>query len=250
MNSSSAQGAFDIVSCNMEHLDLSINQTDNSPHSTNSNAIWSNCAITVHKGVSGAKGGKTGNLGAVPMSNEELKIRGELENEVEGGLEDEIKDGICRLALRLHRLYQHQKTRDAEFRSKMNEEVFTEVNITIRMEGESTIQIHENKKAIGNKAMVMTPAQTQRFKLDEKQSRVCPSLKEFNWVQTLRSNSSFVGSSSKKNEISQYPHKDRNMRHHAQHVMKDGTTFINASGQGRGKFYLKDSKLLQVRWRH
>lgn len=186
------------------------------------------------------------------MSNEELKIRSELEKEVEGGLEDEIKDGICHLALRLHRLYQHQKTRDAEFRSKMNE-VFTEVNITIRMEGESTIQIHENKKAIGNKAMVMTPAQTQRFKLDEKQSRVCPSPKEFNWVQTLRSNSSFVGSSSKKNEISHYaysPHRDRNLRHHAQHVMKDGRTFISYSGQGRGKFYLKDSKLLQVRWRH
>lgn len=187
------------------------------------------------------------------MSNEELKIRGELENEIEGGLEDEIKDGICRLSLRLHRLYQHQKTRDAEFRSQMNEEVFTEVNITIRMEGESTIQIHENKKAIGNKAMTMTPAQTQRFKLAEKQSRVCPSLKEFDWVQTLRSNSSFVGSSSKKNEISQYaysPCKDRSMRHHAQHVMKDGRTFINASGQGRGKFYFKDSNLLQVRWRY
>ncbi|KAL0396517.1 UNVERIFIED_CONTAM: hypothetical protein Scaly_0100100 [Sesamum calycinum] len=50
------------------------------------------------------------------MSVEELKIREELERDVEKGLEEEIKDGIYRLALRLHRLYQHQK--DSALRQK------------------------------------------------------------------------------------------------------------------------------------
>ena len=45
------------------------------------------------------------------MSAEELKIRDELERDVERDLEEEIKDGIYHLALRLHRLYQHQKER-------------------------------------------------------------------------------------------------------------------------------------------
>lgn len=192
-----------------------------------------------------------GNSGAVSMSNEEFKIRGELENEVERDLEDEIKDGICNLALRLHRLYQHQKARDVEFQSKMNEAAFTEVNITIRMEGESTIQILQNKKEIGDKAM-RTP-QTQRLKLEERQSRVRSSPKEFDWARTLRSNSSFVGSCSKKNEISQHAHllrKDSKTRLTAKHVVKDRRTFTDASEHGGGKVYLKDSKLLQVRWRN
>ena len=49
------------------------------------------------------------------MSAEELKIRKELEMDVERDLEAEIKDGIYHLALRLHRLYQHQKKKTPDF---------------------------------------------------------------------------------------------------------------------------------------
>ncbi|KAK3031136.1 hypothetical protein RJ639_035134 [Escallonia herrerae] len=48
---------------------------------------------------------------SIGMSAEELQICGELEMNVERGLEEEIKDGIYHFALRLHRLYQHQKER-------------------------------------------------------------------------------------------------------------------------------------------
>lgn len=47
----------------------------------------------------------------VAMSADELNIFRELEKDVERDLEEEIKDGIYHLALRLHRLYQHQKER-------------------------------------------------------------------------------------------------------------------------------------------
>ncbi|KAI9165594.1 hypothetical protein LWI28_017095 [Acer negundo] len=76
------------------------------------------------------------------MSEEELKIRGELESEIESNLEEEIKDGIYHLALRLHRLYQNHKERNAKQANK----TISEVNISIKMEGGTKIEIKEMKK--------------------------------------------------------------------------------------------------------
>lgn len=81
-----------------------------------------------------------------------MKIRGELEMEIERDLEEEIKDGIYLLALRLHRLYQQQKERNARESLLDNESVgrkkkiLSEVNIIIRMDGGTKIEIKETKK--------------------------------------------------------------------------------------------------------
>ncbi|KAG8373423.1 hypothetical protein BUALT_Bualt11G0022700 [Buddleja alternifolia] len=71
------------------------------------------------------------------MSSEELKIREELEIEVERNLEEEIKKGICHLALKLHKLYKHQNDQSR---------LITEVNINMKMEGGTIIRIREIKK--------------------------------------------------------------------------------------------------------
>ncbi|XP_022854954.1 uncharacterized protein LOC111376233 [Olea europaea var. sylvestris] len=110
------------------------------------------------------------------MSIEELKIRSELENDVERDLEEEIKDGIYHLALRLHRLYQHQKERhtNTETKPKSARKMLSEVNISIKMEGGTTIQIKEIKKQekIPPNPMTSTPANN----------------KKVDWEKTLRSN--------------------------------------------------------------
>ncbi|PSS21486.1 Cysteine proteinase [Actinidia chinensis var. chinensis] len=104
------------------------------------------------------------------MSAEELKIRKELEMDVERDLEAEIKDGIYHLALRLHRLYQHQKKK-----------TLLEVNISIRMEGGTKIEIKEIKKEAREDGYL--PASKSK----STQGMVGLNAKKFDWVQSLRS---------------------------------------------------------------
>lgn len=89
-----------------------------------------------------------GNLGAVvAVSEEELKIRDELEEDVERNLEEEIKDQICHLSLQLNRLYQRRKERLGAKRDQglRQEKSFLEVNISIKMEGGTNIEIKETR---------------------------------------------------------------------------------------------------------
>ncbi|CAN4090022.1 unnamed protein product [Withania somnifera] len=90
------------------------------------------------------------------MNIHEMKIRGELERDVERDLEDEIKEGICQLALRLHRLYKHQEERNTkksiddhgtrDDTRGTNAKALSEVNINMKMEGGTKIEIKEIKK--------------------------------------------------------------------------------------------------------
>ncbi|KAK4430535.1 hypothetical protein Salat_1354200 [Sesamum alatum] len=131
------------------------------------------------------------------MSVEELKIREELERDVEKGLEQEIKDGIYRLALRLHRLYQHQKDRALKQKCDGRNEqgnarrtMISEVNINIKMEGGTTIQIKEIKKEAGRSDRC-TPIPTRKHAT--KQENIdfqSPRGVRFDWAQSLRSTSS------------------------------------------------------------
>ncbi|KAG9450774.1 hypothetical protein H6P81_010739 [Aristolochia fimbriata] len=114
-------------------------------------------------------------LQPVLLSDEERRIRIELESEIEMGLEEELKQGICHLALRLHTLYQHQKER-----SKKN--TFTELNIAIRMEGESNIEVHEIKRGNYDKLRTLSPGPA----LNQ------PSSRSLNWAKTLRSSSTLT----------------------------------------------------------
>lgn len=82
------------------------------------------------------------------MSVEELTIRGDLEMGVERDLEEEIKDAIYHQALKLHQLYQHKKPKhfDQKEQIKNTREYMSELNINIRMEGGTIIQVKEIKK--------------------------------------------------------------------------------------------------------
>nr|XP_029121679.1 uncharacterized protein LOC109506105 [Elaeis guineensis] len=128
------------------------------------------------------------------MSEEERKIRDELENDVERDLEEEIKHGICRLAFRLHRLYQHKNDRNRP-RSSMNNtrpqsdpknEVHMEVNISIKMDGGCKIEICENKPN------TMHTVRSNSCPSKPKEGRTQCSTKQFDWSRTLRSGMSSV----------------------------------------------------------
>ncbi|KAI4328149.1 hypothetical protein L6164_020530 [Bauhinia variegata] len=127
-------------------------------------------------------------------SAEELKIRGEMEKEIERDLEEEIKEGIYQHALRLHRLYQHQKERNAKEASESGDEqdnrsrALSEVIISIRMEGGTKIEIKEEKKEANGRVH-------PRNSRIEKVKNV--PAKKFDWAKTLRSDSGPVAQSSR-----------------------------------------------------
>lgn len=102
-----------------------------------------------------------GYKGNTQMSEEEERIRGELEMDIEKDLEGEIKEEIYRLALRLHRLYQHQRDKQTSSKTQQvgqeqlkqhqrnkgnNNKALYEVNISIKMEGGTKVEIKEIMK--------------------------------------------------------------------------------------------------------
>nr|TKV94054.1 hypothetical protein SEVIR_9G268600v2 [Setaria viridis] len=90
--------------------------------------------------------------GAVPentISTEELRIRNDLEADIEKDLEREIIDNMCRLARHLQRLYQHRHGRqlmgsatDCRFSTPHAENtVLWEMNIRIKLDAQCRINI-------------------------------------------------------------------------------------------------------------
>lgn len=131
-------------------------------------------------------------LGAA-LSKEELKIRSELEMDIERDLEQEIKDGIYHHALRLHRLYQQRRERNerevsALFETqsqqiKNNNKTLLEVNISIKMKGGTKIEIKESKKEAPEKGRPRTSRSE-----NVQAVLMAPKTKKFDWAKTLRSN--------------------------------------------------------------
>ncbi|XP_043711138.1 uncharacterized protein LOC122660030 [Telopea speciosissima] len=193
------------TSSRMELKDFFTSNLNDCENATQRNHSWQGALINVNEGYLG------NNLVTnckVSMSNEESKIRAELETDVEKDLEDEIKDGICHLARRLHRLYQHQTDKneressksDSKTGSTFDNKTFSEVKITIRMEARgSQIEIHEIKKAARE-----NPPQPRNSRSEGKQGKVFPGTKKFNWVDTLRSGNSPAAIINKKHELPWY----------------------------------------------
>ncbi|KAL5992624.1 hypothetical protein ACLOJK_013543 [Asimina triloba] len=188
----------------------------------------------------------------VPMSGEELKVRNELEIEVEKDLEEEIKDGICRLALRLHRLYQHQKEIRGPGFSSMNGNknqtnafvgVVTEVNISIRIEADSKMEVSESNKEISNQRRI------EKVKVEGEHGKRLKmgvsSCKEFDWVRTLRSSgsSSSVAIAKKNNKGSRQDSESSSCRAISQRGRN--RNFINEWDERKKR----EMKLLESGWR-
>ncbi|KAH1058628.1 hypothetical protein GYH30_002955 [Glycine max] len=130
---------------------------------------------------------KNCNILAVPISEEELKIRSELGMEIERDLEEEIKEGIYHLALRLHRIYQERKERSTKEACELDNDyqarAVSEVNISIRMEGATKVEIKEINKEEAEKGCAYSRnSRPQNVK----------EVKKVDWVKTLRAGSSPV----------------------------------------------------------
>ncbi|CAH8382195.1 unnamed protein product [Eruca vesicaria subsp. sativa] len=85
------------------------------------------------------------------LSKEEERIRDELEMEIERNMEGEFKDGIYNLALKLRRLYEQRREREESLDVSLRKSKrVLEVNISIKMEGDTKIEITERKKEVDN----------------------------------------------------------------------------------------------------
>nr|AGN12797.1 hypothetical protein [Leavenworthia alabamica] len=81
------------------------------------------------------------------LSKEEERIRDEIERNLEG----EFKDGIYNVALKLRRLYEQRREREESLDVSMRKSKrVLEVNISIKMEGNTKIEITERKKKVDN----------------------------------------------------------------------------------------------------
>ncbi|XP_059624774.1 uncharacterized protein LOC132267661 [Cornus florida] len=171
----------------------------------------------------------------IAMSSEELKIRGELEMDVERDLEEEIKDGIYHLALRLHRLYQHRKERNQQ---GAKNKTLSEVNISIRMEGGTKIEIKEIKKDGRESGR----PQTSRSQNVQGTTMVGSNAKRFDWAKSLRSGTSpHVAAINKKNNSFHQANLRRSFR--LDHGRRNCSS---ALGQPKGN---AENKLLELGWR-
>lgn len=133
--------------------------------------------------------------GLIVMTQEELQIWHELEMEIERDLEEEIKDRIYHLALRLHMLYQHKKSRststiviEKEDRHQKKKTI-SEVNINIKMEGGTKVEIKETKKEVPARKS----SKPRSCKSEETCMKKVKGYKKFDWANTLRSSTSTGG---------------------------------------------------------
>ncbi|CAL5436566.1 unnamed protein product [Camellia sinensis] len=216
-----------------------------------------NTPRTASLGHISSSSGITCSINTLVMSaaaEEELKIRCELEMEVERDLEAEIKDGIYHLALRLHRLYQHQKERNQERMN--NKTLYAEVNINIRLEGGTKIEIKEIKKGIVARehGQPLAPIRSENMQGVMRGSNA----KNFDWAKSLRSEARRPLAINKKNDslsnhakVISSEHGDSLPLPHQNHKL-DHTRrkWTSASGSGQQKRGMRvENKLLELGWK-
>ncbi|KAK9713107.1 hypothetical protein RND81_06G003200 [Saponaria officinalis] len=114
-------------------------------------------------------------------AEEEANIRAELEMDIEKDLEDELKAQICRLALRLHRLYQHQHQHqhNKHITKTKKKSGVSEIKIRINKDGETKVDIIEmNKKPPHHRVVPLHVPKQNNSKY---------GAKKFEWTKSLRS---------------------------------------------------------------
>ncbi|OIV93043.1 hypothetical protein TanjilG_20705 [Lupinus angustifolius] len=122
------------------------------------------------------------NILGADVSIEELNIKHELEIEIERYLEEEIKESIYHLALKLHWIYQKRKERKNKEVSKSK--ALSEVNISIRIEGGTKIEIKEINKQVAERGYSRSSSRPENVKV----ANVFRNNK-FDWVKNLRGGS-------------------------------------------------------------
>ncbi|KAK9713098.1 hypothetical protein RND81_06G002600 [Saponaria officinalis] len=98
--------------------------------------------------------------------------------DIEKDLEDELKAQICRLALRLHRLYQRQHN-DKHITETKKKSGVSEIRISINKDGETKVDIIEmNKKPPHHRVVPLHVPKQNNSKY---------GAKKFEWTKSLRS---------------------------------------------------------------
>ncbi|ERN02918.1 hypothetical protein AMTRI_Chr04g250030 [Amborella trichopoda] len=130
------------------------------------------------------------------VSEEEAKIRDELEIDIERDLEAEIKDDIWQLALRLNQLYRKQSDRIStqlvdsipHVLLKEKTPVFSEVELIIKMIGGSTVEMIERKKEVSHLSSGVNHNNCRpKNKVDTKpRTTAISSERNFDWAKSLR----------------------------------------------------------------
>lgn len=179
------------------------------------------------------------NILGAPVSDKEMKIRSELEMEVERDLEEEIKDGIYNLSLRLHRLYQRQKERkEKEASEDDRNRAFSEVKISIRMEGNTRVEIKESTKEATEKG------RSKSHRSEDAKEVSGFGAKKLDWEKTLR-----VGSVNRANGSS----KQRDKKGRSDHNLHSNPKFNKVRGKNdcssRKPDRKVDNKPLQLGWK-
>ncbi|XVF15274.1 hypothetical protein REPUB_Repub09cG0137000 [Reevesia pubescens] len=198
---------------------------------------------------------KQKNQGAV-MPEEEWKIRGELENDIEKDLEEEIKDGIYHLALRLHRLYQHRRERNAqdvsEFGDHKKDKTLSEVNISIKMKGGTKIEIKETKKEAPDHQKIglpLPPRSSRSNNVNIMQGLLGSNAKKFDWAKSLRAGSdpAIINRKIERSYQAKIPSNDRGfcMNLNLENTRRN---LVSASGQRKGNIGL-NNKVLELGWK-
>ncbi|KAK7252421.1 hypothetical protein RIF29_36347 [Crotalaria pallida] len=180
----------------------------------------------------------------VQVSAEELKIRSELEIEIERLLEEEIKESIYHLALKLHQIYQQRKERKTK--EATESKALSEVNISIRMEGGTKIEIKEVNKEVTERGYSRSNSRPENVK-------AFSGNKYFDWVKTLRGGSSPV-SVNRSNGSLKRKHRNRKLSTvpnvFPNCIKLDGTRGKNAGlSLQRKQNASVDNKQLQSEWK-
>nr|KYP66310.1 hypothetical protein KK1_012598 [Cajanus cajan] len=169
--------------------------------------------------------------------------------EIERDLEEEIKESIYHLALRLHRIYQQRKERSAKEASKLGNNrgrALSEVNICIRMEGATKVEIREVNKEGAEKGCSYYP---QKYRPQN-----VKKVKEVDWVRTLRAgsspvcgsrSSSCVSSKQKEKKLSTDPNGFSNRKIHGGRGRKSA----GSSGLVVKRNASVDKKILRLGWK-
>ncbi|RDY07182.1 hypothetical protein CR513_08739, partial [Mucuna pruriens] len=190
------------------------------------------------------------NILGAPISAEELKIRSELGMKIERDLEEEIKEGIYHLALRLHRIYHQRKERSAKESSELDNNqarALSEVNISIRMEGATKVEIKEMNKEAAEKGC--TYPRNYLYK-----PKNVKEVKKVDWMKTLRKGSSPVCASRSSSCVSS-KHKDNKKLSTDPNVFSNNCKIHGGRGKNAGSSGLVkrngslDKKILQLGWK-
>ncbi|XWS41635.1 hypothetical protein CRYUN_Cryun17cG0099200 [Craigia yunnanensis] len=185
------------------------------------------------------------------MSEEERKIRGEIENDIERDSEEEIKDGIYHLALRLHRLYQHRRERNAQDTSESGDKkdkTLSEVNISIKMEGGTTIEIKETKKEAHDhqKGLSLPPRSSRSNYVNVQGMLIGSTAKKFDWAKSLQAGTdpAIIDRKTERSYQANIPSNDRGfcMNLNLENTRRN---LVSASGQRKGNIGL-NNKVLEL----